>query len=196
MVTKRYRTGIYRTNLRIWLWSCAFLAAPVLLVAAATGMVRVLPYALVVTVVGALVALWRDRIPDIQYGMGSQGLILWRKGIERTIPVDQLLDASLIERPAARNYVRQVTQAADHSHRDARRAQDQLLRYCTVDIGLRSLSFGIGRTMIDRMPRSKDDLVLLRLRGGEQLLLSPLHPHDLIEHVTNTAQQHRRTVVT
>ena len=61
--------------------------------------------------------------------------------------------------------------------------QDAFLRYCTVDIGLRSLTLGLGRGMIDRMPNARHDMVLLRLRGGQDLLLSPEYNRDLVDHI-------------
>jgi hypothetical protein len=50
-----------------------------------------------------------------------------------------------------------------------------------VDIGLTSYTLGVGRNVIDRLPNARHDLVLLRLRNGEELLLSPQYNQDLVD---------------
>jgi hypothetical protein len=39
----------------------------------------------------------------------------------------------------------------------------------------------MGRAVIDRLPNARHDLVLLRLRTGEDLLLSPQYNQDLVD---------------
>jgi hypothetical protein len=53
-----------------------------------------------------------------------------------------------------------------------------------VDIGFTSLTMGLGRSVIDKLARAKYDLVLLRLQGGEDHLLSPKYNQDLVDTVS------------
>jgi hypothetical protein len=46
---------------------------------------------------------------------------------------------------------------------------------------LTSYTLGVGRNVIDRLPNAKHDLVLLRLRNGDDLLLSPQYNQDLVD---------------
>jgi hypothetical protein len=45
----------------------------------------------------------------------------------------------------------------------------------------------LGRRLIDRLPNSKEDLVLLRLKGQRQLLLSPVYNQDLVDTLSRWA---------
>ncbi len=68
--------------------------------------------------------------------------------------------------------------------RNAVKARERaFVRFCTVDIGLRSMTFGIGRQFVDSMPNAKNDLLLVRLSNGEDILLSPEYNQSLIERI-------------
>lgn len=179
-MAKRFRTRRYRSNLTAWSWTCASLGAVVLVTTVLTGNIRIPEIALMVALAGFAIAWWRDRIPDITYGMDQEKMTLGRSGIRREVPLDEVMDVNLIDRSAARQYVQQTVRSQSTDRSVVRKATRALLRYCTVDIGMASLSFGIGRSMIDRLPNGKDDLLLLRLRTGEQFLLSPQYPHDVL----------------
>ena len=70
------------------------------------------------------------------------------------------------------------------SKREKREKINEFVRYCTVDIGFTSLTLGLGRSVIDRLPLARYDLVLLRLKGGQDHLLSPKYNQDLVDTVS------------
>ncbi|HEY0977400.1 MAG TPA: hypothetical protein VGE21_08010 [Flavobacteriales bacterium] len=193
-MAKRYRTRRYRSNLTAWSWTCVPLGVGVLVATVLTGNKWVPLVALSVVAVGFAIAWWRDRIPDITYGMDREKMTLGRGGIRREVPLEEVMDVNLIDRSAARQYVQRTVRSQSTERREMRKATRALLRYCTVDIGMASLSFGIGRSMIDRLPNGKDDLLLLRLRTGEQFLLSPQYPHDVITAVDHMILDRHRPV--
>ena len=49
--------------------------------------------------------------------------------------------------------------------------------------------------MIDRMPNARHDMVLLRLREGEDLLLSPEYNRDLVDHIGRLLRRNEEQTV-
>lgn len=137
----------------------------------------------VLVLAGSLIALARDLGDRCHYSFRNETLILETKGHREEIPLAEVVDASLIDRMAAREYIRSRSGQVS----DGRKAQDirkEFIRFCSVDIGMRSITLGLGRSVIDRLPMSKQDLVLLRLRGGKAYLLSPKYNQDLVDVVS------------
>ena len=132
---------------------------------------------------GAVVAWRRDRSQDAVYSFDGDHILLRGNKGARRIQLEEVADLSLVDRMAARDYIKQKLRKGETEADPAeqRGAEKEFMRYCTVDIGLTSFTFGLGRRMTDQLPDAKRDLVLLRLRSGEALLLSPMYNHDLVE---------------
>ncbi|MEO8067625.1 MAG: hypothetical protein ABI599_08045 [Flavobacteriales bacterium] len=133
----------------------------------------------------------RDRSHDAVYSFDGDQILLRGNNGARRIQLREVADLSLIDRMAARDYIKQKlrTSDADHGRPDQRDAERKFMRYCTVDIGLTSFTFGVGRRMTDQLRDAKRDLVLMRLRNGEAILLSPLYNHDLVESLGRVLQE-------
>lgn len=186
MPSRRFRTRRRWTNSLLWARVSAFL---LLIAAALTGMTGSLQYfswTLAACVAGAVVARSNDIGGRVQYGLEEGALLLRRNGGVERISLQGLADASLLDRMAARDLVRGMLKQAQEAGRskvELKRLRERCLRYCTVDIGMRSLTFGLGRQLIDKRPDAKDDLVLIRTVDGGLLLLSPVYAHDLVESI-------------
>ena len=187
---KRFKTRREWHNTRLWAMASGFILFIGAMIALEQGNRFLLVALVVVCVAGLVLAGYRDRSRDGIYSFDGEQIQLRSNEGERRIPLGDVADVSLVERTAARDYLRQKLQEAE-----ARKGPHQpdtakeFMRYCTVDIGLTSFTFGLGRRMIDRMPDAKRDLVLLRLRGGEALLLSPMYNHDLVESLGRVLQE-------
>lgn len=191
------RERVYKTkrqwhNLSAWLWMVPFMILITLLLGLSLNNFLPMFIALGVGVVGAVVALVRDLGVHSVYRIEAERLVLQNPKGQLVVPREEMIDASLIDRTGAREYILQKSRkvAEKEGKATADRMVADFVRYCSVDIGLRSLSFGLGRRMIDRMPKAKHDLLLLRLSTGQDLLLSPLYNQDLLSGISKLLRHH------
>lgn len=195
MRDRRFRGRQHWYNTVAWIRVSVFAGLSVFLFAAATGNAVVLWIALPVLGASAAVALVRDRRKRCVYSLEDGLLRLSNGREERSIGLDQVQDTTLLNRSAAREYIQQRSKAAAErgvSREEVVAREREFVRFCGVDIGLHSLSFGLGRRMIDRMPGARQDLVLLRSRGGNDHLLSPVHEQDLVGAIAKAKEARRR----
>lgn len=180
MAERRFHSRRQWHNTRLVLYTGPFLLLGGLLLGVTTG--RFLPLAVIVIcfVLVLALAMLRDASTRALYTLAGLDLVLTKGRDSLRIPGGNVLDASLVDRQAARDY---FFNKVLPKHASKRVAQHAFLRFCTVDIGVRTLTFGLGRGIIDRMPDARQDLVLVRLRNQDDLLLSPTFNHDLVESV-------------
>ncbi len=177
----RFRTRRQWHNTLMVVWVAPFALLTGMIISASTGRFTTLVLIAVPGLVGLAVALVRDMERRCTYQLDT-GLLTLSNGKESlTIPLERISDASLIDRTAARAYIRQRHYDKSRSWFEWRRKAKEFVRFCSVDIGLTTLTFGMGRAVIDRLPNARHDLVLLRLRTGEDLLLSPQYNQDLVD---------------
>lgn len=192
---KRFRPRRTWHNTIVWGMISGILLLIGVLVAAAMGNFLVLASLVGLAVVGAIISLLRDRAVRCMYVLEGDELILQLSRMQFRIALKDVQDASLVERSAAREYIRQKLRFLSEQGmgRAGVKARERAyVRYCSVDIGLRSLSMGLGRRMIDRMKNARHDLVLLRLRNGDDHLLSPIHNQDLVAGINRSTGARKR----
>jgi hypothetical protein len=180
MATKRFRTVRYWHNTQLMLWAVPFLVLPGLIVGASSGKFGLLWISIVVSMVAILVATVRDRRKNVVYVLDETRMVIVGSTPKQEFPMNEIADASLLDRTAAREYLREMVRQRG-GQADATLMFAEFQRNCTVDIGMVSYTLGLGRVLIDRMPDAKNDLVLIRLRNGEAMLLSPAHAQDFVE---------------
>lgn len=181
MKVRKFRTRRMWSNTLLVLWLIPFAVLFGAIAVALTDKLSVLFGIIMISLIGILVALMRDIRNRSLYIIGSEKLVLHDGRYKISVPLADLVDASMIDRMAAREYIRSKAKAhgEDAPKRKVRELIKDLTRFCSVDLGLTSFTFGMGRSMIDRMPQSKNDLVLLRLRSGNDYLLSPVDNVEL-----------------
>ncbi len=165
------------------IWSLPFLLLPGVILGASTGNFAAAVVLGIVCMVGLVVAYRRDRQKKCVYLLEDDVLELVDNGVRETLPITEITDASLIDRAAGREYFREWIESNAPSKEERARRKAFYMRFCSVDIGLTSLTFGLGRSLIDRMPSAKSDLVLVRMRNGESRLISPQEAQDLVESI-------------
>lgn len=173
MGIRRFRTQRLWLNTLIMVWGIPFLILPGIIVGASSGRFLLFQVMLGISLIGVVLAARRDSRKTAIYQVDDDKLILSTTDATREVRVSEILDASLLDRVGARAYLREFT--ADPAVRE------EFMRYCTVDIGFSSFTLGAARRLIDRLPSAKSDLLLIRLRGGGVILLSPLHAQDLVD---------------
>lgn len=149
-----------------------------------TGRLIFVQGALVIALAGAIVAYLSDRPRGLVYTIEEDTLTLRRGNEVERIPLAGINDASLLDRRAARDMLMGRVKEAKEKGMDRpaqRRLAASFTKWCSVDIGMRTFTFGIGRDMIDRRPDAKHDVILLRLRNGHALVLSPIYNQDMVE---------------
>lgn len=191
MGDKKFRTRKQWHNTVVMLLSIPFSLVIGMLIGVLTSVFWPLYLLVSFSLAGLGVALFRDRSNRSTYMVSNDRLILSTGSTTREVFAADIIDASLIERSGARDYVMQKLSAAPVRTGAERRQRLALYtRFCTVDIGLRSFTFGIGRGLIDRMPNAKHDLVLLRLRDGTDHVLSPQYNQDLVASIGRMLRKH------
>ena len=192
---KRYRTRRHWHNVAVWTTASAIFLGIGVLFTAATGKFIPLLALLILAMLGLVISVARDRAIRCYYVVDGDILWLHSQSSVYEVRISDVQDASLVERAAARDYIQQKLRKAKEDGLDmelARQRERDYIKYCSVDIGLRSFSFGIGRRMIDRMPDARRDLVLLRLRNGQDHLLSPVYNQDLVSALSRVIHTSKR----
>ncbi|MBP6391534.1 MAG: hypothetical protein KA175_08010 [Flavobacteriales bacterium] len=187
---KRFRTKRLWHNTKAWSYVGSALMVVGLVGSFSTGKVLFIVIATTILLAGYVMAYLRDRGNECQYIVDEKGLWLRTTGTDLRAGFDEIIDASLVDRSASRDYIRQFVKE-DELKSETRAREQAFVQFCSVDIGLRSFTFGLGRRLIDRMPNSKDDLVLLRLSGGRHLVLSPQYNQDLVDTLTRALVSQR-----
>ncbi len=154
--------------------------------------------ALVIWLVGSCFSIAFDHPKVITYMIDADVLVLRRKGATERIPLSEINDSTLLDRRAARSVIQEKMRSATGSgasKAELLEMRNAFTRWCTVDIGMKSYTFNIGRDLIDNRPDAKHDLILLRLSTGRMMLLSPLYNQDMVVSLNRTshlAEQDRR----
>lgn len=192
MPAKRFKIKKQWTNSKVWAFTSMLLVLGSVALTGMTGHLWILWSALSIAALGFIVSLWNDRAGNVSYGIENRHLVLKRNSAEERIAFDNMRDASLLDRVAARDLLRQVIANAKANGADAERLKEirkRYVRFCTVDIGLNSVTFGIGRQLVDQRPDAKNDLVLIRTSDGQALLLSPVYNQDTVESLNRAIQR-------
>jgi len=169
----------YNTTMVGWVAPFAILLAGI--VSMVTGEPLPVAAILLLVVISLVVAILRDRSPHSSYVLDAHCITLSNARETLRVPFEDIADASLIDRIGAREYIRQYRMQQGAEPRQMQAIVNRCTRFCTVDIGLTTFTLGLGRSFIDRLPNARHDLVLLRLRNGEALLLSPMYNQAMVE---------------
>jgi hypothetical protein len=176
-------------NTRVMLW-----LTPVMLLAGVISISLLNTFTLFLTIaaicaVGTAVALVRDVRKRFVYILDHDGLHLEHRNEAEYIAMSDIVDASLIDRAAAREYIRARSVEMDKA--SARQRYRNFVRFCSVDIGQTSLTLGLGRSLIDRLPEARHDLLLMRLRDGSEMLLSPDYNQEMVTALSRHARNNK-----
>jgi hypothetical protein len=187
MPRKEFHTRRQWHNVSVWAISGLLFVLFALVIAARSGDWPILYWVAGPVLLGLVITYLHDRGVDAVYTVEQGRLTLWNRKDRMVLSREEIRDASLVDRTAARTYIRQKVDdlvANGASEADVRARMGSFTRFCTVDIGLRSYTLGIGRRLVDTMPNAKHDLVLLRLRDGSDVLLSPLYNQGLMDAIS------------
>ncbi|HRO99164.1 MAG TPA: hypothetical protein PLN54_06985 [Flavobacteriales bacterium] len=189
MAIRKFHSRRVWHNTRVMLW-----LAPVMLLAGVITVSLLNTFAVLVTIagiclVGTVVALVRDVRKRFVYILDSNGLHLEHDKEAEYIAMSDVVDASLIDRAAAREYIRARSVGMDKAA--ARERYRNFVRFCSVDIGQTSLTLGLGRSLIDRLPEARHDLLLMRLRDGSEMLLSPDYNQEMVTALSRLARNNK-----
>ena len=181
MSEKRFRTRRQWHNTLLAVWASPFVVLSGIFFGVTTGNFLPLWVLLVVMLLGFVIGFVRDRTGQSTYHIVNDKLVMVRGNDRLVVGPEDIVDASLIDRSGARDYIKLRSVEPTKDGRSGRETQDGFLRFCTIDIGLRTYSFGLGRGVIDRMPNARHDMVLLRMRTGGDILLSPEYNQEMMD---------------
>ena len=194
MSGKRLRARRRYAHTRIWAVTALILTLGGLALRTLTHQ-NVFPVVAVgIGMAGLAIGFWQDRRVRLYYAVEGGQLLLGRDRIIERIGLDSVRDASLVDRRAARDLLLERKRGMEERGlipAEREEYQRQFTRWCTVDIGLGSFTF--GQDMLDLRPDGKYDLVLIRLQDGRSLLLSPVYNQDLISALNKgKGHEHRK----
>ncbi|HMN04159.1 MAG TPA: hypothetical protein PKD45_00385 [Flavobacteriales bacterium] len=113
----------------------------------------------------------------IEYELGEGELILRKGASEERLPMEELLDANLIDLVTARDFVEEQSDVAGRSPGQGP-AFPVHTHYCGICFTGRLLwGAGLNRTALRNY---RETLVLVRTRSGGAILLSPRHSERLV----------------
>jgi hypothetical protein len=187
---KRYRTRRQWNNTRFVMAAAPFVVVPVTVIALINGALWLIGSSIVLACVLLVLAVVRDRRRAGEYRVSAEGIRLQRGPHRQLILSPDVLDASLMERSTCREYVRRrIASRGLNSARERRQAERAFTRFCSIDVGLSSFTFGYGRRVIDRMSNIQNDLLLLRSKSGHEFLLSPERNQEMMEQIARLKQR-------
>ncbi len=141
-------------------------------------------------VIGMVVALLRDMGKRCVYYVSNSALHLVSGSHRKEIDLQEITDVSLIDRSGARAYIKDhLNEQAGMSKAAKRDLVRAFTRYCTVDIGFTSYTMGIGRYFTDRLPNARRDVLLVRFKDNNALLLSPEFNQEMVSALTRGARK-------
>ncbi len=197
MPGKRFRARLRYAHTRIWLLTALILVLGGFALYTVTTRSAFPQVAVGIALVGLGISSWMDRNDRMIYGVEGGQLTIRQGRVTERIELSAIQDASLVDRRAARDLLAERMHAMEEqgliqAERDE--FQRQFTRWCTVRLGLGTFKFGTD--LQDGRPDGKHDLVLLRLRDGRSLVLSPIHNQDVISalnrnHVQDEESRHR-----
>ncbi|MBK8226725.1 MAG: hypothetical protein IPK70_06065 [Flavobacteriales bacterium] len=193
MSEKLFKTRRQWQNVRVVAISAPFLLSAVAAIGFTFGHIKLIIGSAGILVVAALLAIVRDRQRPAQYRITDSSLELIRGKEREKLSAGEILDASMMERIACREYVRRkVQKRLKEQGTSPRESMAEFMRFCTIDVGLRSYTFGLGRLFVDRMESSRHDLILLRATNGSEYLLSPDRNQEMIEQLSRLKRRQER----
>lgn len=141
--------------------------------------------------IGFLIMLLLDRADTISYLVDRDRITLVRGRREEAIGLALLKDANPLERSSAGAYVMRRMQEMREQGMPAARMKEvrrAFTRHCTVDLGSRMFTWGTVARWMEGTPPGRD-LVLLRIRDGREMLLSPIHHQDMVDAIAKLMAQ-------
>lgn len=198
MASKRFRTRRQWTNTILWGIVSFFMVVVSVAISGMMGDLLAFRMALVIGLLGSCFSLAFDHPKGMTYMIDGEVLVIRQKGATERIHLSEINDSTLLDRRAARNLIMEKLRSATANGASKAEVQEAKLaftRWCTVDIGMKTYTFGIGRDLIDKRPDAKQDLILLRLADGRMMLLSPVYNQDMVVSLNRTshlAEQDRR----
>ncbi len=193
MSEKLFKTRRQWQNVRVVAMSAPFLLSAAAGIGFTFGQIRLIIGTAGLLAVAVLVAIVRDRQRPAQYRITDTSLELSRGKLSERIQAGDILDASMMERVVCREYVRRKVQKRNREQgMSTRESVSEFMRFCTIDVGLRSYTFGLGRLFVDRMESSRHDLILLRAKNGSEYLLSPDRNQEMMEQLSRLKRRQER----
>lgn len=193
MATKYFRSS--RPQGVLLFMAIGFVLSAALLVAALRmDGIKALLAAVVAAVLLGLVA-WagKRRSVPVGYELGMDELVL-RRGAEAVhLPLEAVLDANLIDRFTARDYVVQAHLPDTKGSSQGKAGPSAVeTHYCGVPLGMgRAAAIYAGLAQLSTRDFRRS-LVLLRVHGGSAYLLSPKHGSRMVSSLGNALGEIRK----
>lgn len=193
MATKYFHSS--RSQGALLFMAAGFVLSVALFVAAFRmgGTKALLAVVLAALLLGVVAWMGKRRSVPLGYELHVDELVL-RRGAEAVhLPLESVLDANLIDRFTARDYVVQArSPGAQGSSHGAPAATAIETHYCGVPFGMgraAAIHADLAQLSIRDFRRN---LVLLRVRGGGAYLLSPKHGSKMISTLGNVLDEMRK----
>ena len=191
MFIKRFHSRRSYRSLAFWGALGAVLALLGLLSLDITGSDALLIVAGGLVVLCIIAAVVTSKREIIEYELNADTIMLRRGLNEDELLLNDVMDANLIDLMTAKDYVQQHTDPASGTD-GINNVEDRgmLTRYCGVPLGgIAAFKTGISRLNAQNFRRT---LVLLRIRDGGAVILSPKYSESMVSAVGRALDVSRR----
>ena len=142
-----------------------------------------LQLASVLVLIIILVGSRADKVKNGYFYVDGEELVLKNTRSRRRLGMRQIKDVSIVDSGAAKRYIEGRIEDSDNTLSSTKRKYIYT-QFCTVEIRLEPGLFPKFLALMQKtIPAKNDDLVLLRMQDGTDLLLSPVHANDAISYL-------------
>jgi hypothetical protein len=144
----------------------------------------------------SLILIFKAAAPGSSYAVGRAGILLKRGGSTRLVDYEELRGAAVLSEDRAVQALNRYLAPAVQSERSvnlktwyrSNRAYGNFIRYCSVPVLQETTSVGSHLNIVKFDSRTSGDFVILKLRSGEEFLLSPRDCEGLLRNITASAK--------
>ena len=146
----------------------------------------------VFALVAILVGSRADKVKNGYFYVDADELVLKNARSRRRLGMRQIKDVSIVDSGAAKRYIYGRIEDSDNTLSSTKR-KHIYMQFCTVEIALEpGLVSRFLALMQSTIPAKNDDLVLLRMQDGTDLLLSPVHANDAVSYLNRMMESLRK----
>ena len=143
-----------------------------------------------------LVLVLKAAAPGSRYAVGRDGILLKKGGSARLVGYGELRGAAVLSEDQAVQALNRYLTPAVRSERAlnlkawyrSNSAYGNFIRYCSVPVLQETTSVGSHLNIVKFDSRTSGDFVILKLRSGEEFLLSPTDCEGLLRYISATSK--------
>jgi len=182
MRSKRFRFKKRSLKTRLYGIISLILLVASLVLYFASGLVWPLQLMAVGSLVALLLGNRQDKLKNGYFYVDNNELVIKNSSSRRTIQMEHVNDASIVDPGAAMRFIEGKISESDNTLSSKKRLH-LYKQFCTIEFGLGARWMNMFGMLDQNMNSKRNDLILIRLADGTDVLLSPVHAHDAVAYI-------------